>query len=102
MIIRQPHAVFNMTRAIHNNIIILHIITVQLSEHKDKEETQVNSKKIYLLILSGKEGTPTCINAWNLWFGTSLTGKEWDKIFSLTKQTVCDTRILDLQFKILH
>ena len=62
----------------------------------------IKSKEIYLKLLKQKETTPPCIIAWNSRLNLNLSAKEWSYIFTLPKHTVCDTKVLEMQLKILH
>ena len=53
-------------------------------------------------LLKQQEVTPNCINAWNLRLQLNLSNLDWSYIFTLPKNTICDTKVLEMQFKILH
>ena len=67
-----------------------------------KDVTQIKTKEIYIELLKKTETKPTCIEAWNTRLSIFYTDKDWESIFTLPKLTVCDTKILELQYKILH
>ena len=63
----------------------------------------LSSKDVYRQILRPKEGTPSCIENWNKRLAdTKVSFDEWKQIFCLPKDTVRETRVLEVQFKILH
>jgi hypothetical protein len=62
----------------------------------------VESRDLYIELLKQIEGTPSCIKAWNDRCGLNLTIKEWEYIFCLPKLTLRDTKVLEVQYKILH
>ena len=68
----------------------------------DKNITQVKTRDIYLFLLNEIETRPSCIEAWNIRLNTQLSLNEWSLIFCLPKCTVRDTKVLEIQFKILH
>jgi len=69
---------------------------------QDKNITQTKSKEIYHSLLKRIESTPNCIEAWNKRLPHTLTPEDWAYIFTLPKATVCDTKIIAMQYKILH
>ena len=73
-----------------------------LINEQHKDITQVKSKEIYITYLKLNECKANCIEAWNKRLDIHLTTVDWRKIFILAKQTVCDSRILTMQYKILH
>ena len=63
----------------------------------------LSSKDLYWQIMQPKEGTPSCIKKWNKRLADiTVTLEEWKQIFCLPKDTVRETRVLEVQFKILH
>ena len=64
--------------------------------------TQVKTKDLYIKIQSSKEQDPSCIKAWNERLDIHLNQDDWTYIFTLPKSTLCDTKLIELQFKILH
>lgn len=69
---------------------------------QSKNITQVTSREIYFKLLKEQETRPNCINAWNIRLNTNLNTEDWSKIFTLPKLTLSDTKVIELQFKILH
>ena len=53
-------------------------------------------------MMANIEGTPSCYKTWAEKIGIGYRREDWQKIFLLPKQCVRDTRILDMQYKILH
>ena len=45
---------------------------------------------------------PNCIDAWNSRMTTMLTAEDWAYIFTLPRETVWDTKIIAMQYIILH
>ena len=70
--------------------------------HQDKNVTQVKSRDIYIKLLKLQETQPNCIEAWNSRLDLNLGIKDWAYIFTLPKETLCDTKTIEVQFKILH
>jgi exonuclease III len=62
----------------------------------------VESRDLYIELVKKIEGTPSCIKAWNDRCGLSLTVKDWENIFCLPRHTLCDTKVIEVQYKILH
>ena len=52
--------------------------------------------------MSKKECLPNCIKAWEKRLQTEIPINQWEKIFLLARKNVKDTRVLDIQYKILH
>ena len=67
-----------------------------------KNITQVKSRDIYLKLLKLQELKPNCIEAWNSRLDLNLGVKDWAYIFTLPKETVSDTKVIAIQYKILH
>merc|ERR1712105_559852 len=86
-----PHHLINNDE--HPHIII--------NEHP-KDITQTQSRDIYIKILKSKQNRPPCIDKWNKALQLDLTEKEWKYIFTLPKEVVRDTKIHEMQYKILH
>ncbi len=74
---------------------------LEINQHQTNI-TQVKSKDIYIKLQSYKEREPTCIQSWNQRLNIQITPDDWAYIFTLPKLTVCDTKVIELQFKILH
>ena len=89
----------NFSAAAVNNAELPHL------KIKDRQRAilLVISKDIYWEILRPREGTPSCIENWNRRIpGTEVSLEEWKQIFCLPKDTIRETRVLEVQFKILH
>ena len=67
-----------------------------------KNITQIKSRDIYLKLLKTQQTKPNCIDSWNLRLQLKLSDDDWSYIFTLPKDTICDTKLLELQLKILH
>ena len=67
-----------------------------------KDISQVKSKEIYLAYLKLHKHEANCIDAWNERLSDPIPMEDWKYIFTLTKKTVTDTRILSMQYKIIH
>ena len=68
----------------------------------DKNIKLVETKEIYLTLLSKNEKTPSCVSAWNERLQENISEEEWAKIFTLPRTTTCETSVLNIQYKILH
>ena len=68
----------------------------------DKHILQISSKEIYLKLLKNIETEPSCINAWNQRLQLTVPIKDWQYIFTLAKSTISDTKVIELQYKIIH
>ena len=64
-----------------------------------KDITQVKARDIYGKLLKNNETRPNCIDAWNTRLRTELTIKDWTYIFTLPKNTVSDTKVIETQLK---
>ena len=73
---------------------------VEFPENAAKEVTQVSSKDFYTFFK--KSSAPSCLDAWNTRLQINFSQKYWAQIFCLSKQTVSDTRVLNMQFKLIH
>ena len=69
---------------------------------RDKIVTLLSSKDLYWKFLATKEDIPSCINNWNDRLKLNLAVDDWKNIFTLPQATVRETRVLEMQFKILH
>ena len=96
---RKKVLMHNLPNNVINNNETPH---VTLSKNNVKCVTQVSSRELYFVFLKSKEVMPSCCKAWGERIHTTLNTDEWKKIFLLPKVTVCDTRILDMQFKVVH
>ena len=67
-----------------------------------KDIRQVKTCEIYSSLLSSIETNPPCVDAWSKRISTVLTENDWKKIFSLPKLTTLETKVLNVQYKILH
>ena len=74
---------------------------IEINQHQINI-TQVKSRDMYIKLQSFKEQEPTCIQSWNQRLNAQITPDDWAYIFTLPKLTVCDTKVIELQFKILH
>ena len=85
----------------------LHVIDNREDPHfmindQYKNITQIKSRDLYTSLLKKQEVIPTCIKSWNTKLHCNLTIEEWQHIFILPKLTVCDTKVIEMQYKILH
>jgi len=62
----------------------------------------IKARDIYFTIIKTDETTPNCIKAWNERLDLNLSIEDWHYIFTLPQQTVCDTKVIEIQYKILH
>ena len=69
---------------------------------RDKPVTLTATREYYWKMMSDIEGVPSCYNAWAERINLSYNQEDWQKIFMLPKQCIRDTRILDMQYKIIH
>ena len=69
---------------------------------QNKNIKQVKGRDIYLTFLKEEETKPNCIDAWNSRLKLDLTCDDWAYIFTLPKATICDTKVIELQFKVLR
>ena len=67
-----------------------------------KDIRQVKTCEIYLSLLSNIETNPPCIVAWSKRMPRAITENDWKKIFLLPKLTTLETKVLNVQYKILH
>ena len=68
----------------------------------DKNILVITSKEMYLKLLKCNETPPTCIAKWNEKLNLTLSSKDWEYIFTLPKYTLSDTKVMELQLKIIH
>ncbi len=67
-----------------------------------KNIKMIQSKNIYIELLQKKQVIPSCIASWNNRLGINFTLEEWKYIFNLPKTIITDTKVLEIQIKILH
>ena len=68
----------------------------------DRAVTLTSTREYYWKMMANIEGTPSCYKAWADRLGIEHSREDWQKIFMLPKQCVRDTRIIEMQYKILH
>jgi hypothetical protein len=62
----------------------------------------VSSKKLYWAIHSKQMEAPTCKENWFKKYGIDFTESKWKTIFTLAKSVLCDTKLIEFQYKIIH
>ena len=62
----------------------------------------VRSKNFYMYLISQQTVEPTCKKSWFEKYFIDFSDIEWRNIFTLARKLTCDTKLLVMQFKIIH